>query len=36
MHKTAHQNATKFYEKYCSDNIENKNILDVGSWDGGN
>jgi SAM-dependent methyltransferase len=36
MHKTAHQNATKFYEKYCSTNIENKQILDVGSWDGGN
>lgn len=36
MHKTAYNNAKLFYEQYCSNNIENKNILDVGSWDGGN
>lgn len=35
MHKTAYNNAQKFYEKYCLD-ISSKSILDVGSWDGGN
>ena len=36
MHTTAYHNATKFYNTYCIDNIENKKILDVGSWNGGN
>lgn len=36
MHKTAYNNAKLFYEQYCSNNILNKSILDVGSWDGGN
>lgn len=31
MHNTAYKNAQKFYNKYCSQNIENKNILDIGS-----
>lgn len=36
MHKSAFLNAQKFYDNYCSTNIENKKILDVGSWNGGN
>lgn len=36
MHKSAFINAQKFYNNYCVNNIENKKILDVGSWDGGN
>lgn len=31
MHTSAYNNAIKFYEKYCSMNIENKNVLDIGS-----
>jgi len=33
MHYSAYANAEKFYEKYCKVNIENKKILDVGSYD---
>lgn len=33
MHHSAYVNAEKFYEKYCKTNIENKKILDVGSYD---
>jgi len=33
MHSSAYSNAEKFYQKYCQDNIENKKILDVGSYD---
>ena len=33
MHYSAYLNAEKFYNKYCEDNIENKKILDVGSYD---
>jgi len=33
MHYSAYLNAEKFYNKYCSDNIINKKILDVGSYD---
>lgn len=33
MHFSAYFNAEKFYNKYCKDNIENKKILDVGSYD---
>jgi SAM-dependent methyltransferase len=33
MHKSAYNNAIKFYEKYCKNDIESKHILDVGSWD---
>jgi cephalosporin hydroxylase len=33
MHYSAYLNAEKFYNKYCSENIENKKILDVGSYD---
>jgi len=36
MHKSAYINAQKFYDQYCSNNIENKKVLDIGSWDGGN
>ena len=32
MHKSAYINTEKFYNKYCSDNIKNKKILDVGSY----
>lgn len=32
MHKTAYINANKFYDKYCANNIENKKILEIGSW----
>lgn len=35
MHKSAYINAQKFYDQYCND-IENKTVLDIGSWDGGN
>lgn len=35
MHKTAYNNAQQFYNKYCS-NQNFTNVLDVGSWDGGN
>ena len=33
MHYSAYVNAQKFYEKYCYENIQNKKILDVGSYD---
>lgn len=33
MHYSAYHNAEKFYNKYCKDDIENKKILDVGSYD---
>jgi SAM-dependent methyltransferase len=33
MHHSAYVNAEKFYQKYCEVNIENKKILDVGSYD---
>jgi hypothetical protein len=33
MHHSAYVNAEKFYHKYCVENIENKKILDVGSYD---
>lgn len=33
MHYSAYYNAEKFYNKYCKDDIENKKILDVGSYD---
>ena len=33
MHYSAYLNAEKFYEKYCKIDIENKKILDVGSYD---
>lgn len=33
MHYSAYLNAEKFYHKYCEKNIENKKILDVGSYD---
>lgn len=33
MHNTAFNNAKLFYEEYCSDNIENKIVLDIGSMD---
>lgn len=33
MHHSAYVNAEKFYKKYCENNIENKTILDVGSYD---
>lgn len=33
MHHSAYVNAEKFYHKYCEDNIENKKILDIGSYD---
>jgi len=33
MHYSAYVNAEKFYHKYCENNIENKKILDVGSYD---
>jgi len=33
MHHSAYVNAEKFYKKYCEENIENKKILDVGSYD---
>jgi len=33
MHHSAYVNAEKFYHKYCEKNIENKKILDVGSYD---
>jgi SAM-dependent methyltransferase len=32
MHTSAYLNTEKFYKKYCIDNIENKKILDVGSY----
>lgn len=31
MHNTSYKNAQKFYDKYCSQNIETKTILDIGS-----
>ena len=34
MHKSAYINAQKFYDQYCVNNIENKTVLDVGSWNG--
>lgn len=33
MHYSAYVNAENFYKKYCENNIENKKILDVGSYD---
>ena len=33
MHHSAYVNAEKFYHKYCEHGIENKKILDVGSYD---
>ena len=33
MHHSAYINAEKFYHKYCENNIENKKVLDVGSYD---
>lgn len=36
MHKTALNNTIKFYKNYCENNIEQKNILDIGALDGGN
>jgi SAM-dependent methyltransferase len=33
MHYSAYVNAERFYDKYCKINIENKKILDVGSYD---
>ena len=33
MHNTAYDNAVKFYEKYCVENIENKVVIDIGSMD---
>ena len=33
MHNSAMINAGLFYEKFCKDNIENKKILDIGSYD---
>jgi hypothetical protein len=33
MHHSAYLNAEKFYHKYCENNIENKKILDVGSYE---
>jgi len=32
MHHSAYVNTEKFYNKYCVENIENKKILDVGSY----
>lgn len=36
MHRSAFLNAKKFYDNYCKDNISQKRIIDIGSWDGGN
>jgi cephalosporin hydroxylase len=33
MHYSAYNNAQRFYYKYCEQNIENKKVLDVGSYD---
>jgi SAM-dependent methyltransferase len=33
MHYSAYANTEKFYNKYCEKGIEEKNILDVGSYD---
>ena len=33
MHKSAYVNAENFFHKYCEKDIENKKILDVGSYD---
>jgi len=33
MHKSAFTCASKFYEDYCTSNIENKTVLDIGSQD---
>jgi SAM-dependent methyltransferase len=33
MHNTAYINAEKFYNKYCSQNIETKIVIDIGSLD---
>ena len=32
MHKSAYENTEKFYKKYCENNIENKKIVDIGSY----
>jgi ubiquinone/menaquinone biosynthesis C-methylase UbiE len=32
MHNSAYKNTEKFYYKYCENNIENKKIIDVGSY----
>lgn len=33
MHQTAYKNAEKFFNQYCSHNIENLCVLDIGSLD---
>lgn len=33
MHNSAYKNGQKFFDKYCKENINNKKILDVGSFD---
>jgi SAM-dependent methyltransferase len=33
MHKTALDNAQRFYDTYCKEGVEDKKILDVGSLD---
>lgn len=33
MHITAKDNAAKFFDKYCKNNIESKIVLDIGSLD---
>jgi hypothetical protein len=32
MHHSAYVNTENFYNKYCKDNIEDKKILDIGSY----
>lgn len=33
MHPSAYENATKFYTKYCAEDISTKKVLDIGSQD---
>lgn len=33
MHNSAYKNAERFYLQYCSNNIEDKIVLDIGSYD---
>ena len=33
MHNTAYKNGERFFNNYCSDSIENKVVLDIGSYD---
>jgi SAM-dependent methyltransferase len=33
MHQTAYKNAQLFYDKYCHENIQDKIVLDIGSYD---